>query len=124
MKKVIFALLAVAALFGFNSISAKDAGVIRGKVVKAYVQRGYGRRGVEWLFMDVKTKDKVYHVGIAPSFVIPNLPVNEGDEVEVRGFTPPYWPNDTVKAWDIYDVTQKKDYPIAGYGRGLGWRWR
>jgi len=84
--------------------------------------------------MDVETSNGVVSVGIAPTFVISNLPVREGDIVEVRGFTPPFWGSNTLRAWDIYDVTQKRDYPIAGPGiggrgcwgwhRGPWWRYR
>ncbi len=142
MKRLAIATLLAASLFGFNAISGANVNsnqtnsssyynipVVKGKVLKAYVQRGYGRRGYDWLFMDVKADNgKVYKIGIAPTFVLSNLPVKEGDIVEIRGITPPYWPQGVLKAWDINDLTQKKDYPIAGYGRGYGrgpgWKWR
>jgi hypothetical protein len=141
MKRLTVVVILAASLFGFNSVNGINTNkshnntsvyyntpVLKGKVLKAYVKQGYGPRGYDWLFMDVKTSSGIVHVGIAPVFVLSNLPVNEGDEVEIRGFTPPVWPEGSFKAWDIYDVTQKKDYPIAGYARGLGrgpgWRWR
>jgi hypothetical protein len=124
MKRAVLAGLIGVALFGFN-LSNKPQNytpdVIEGKVIKAYIQKGYGPRGFEWLFMDVKTKNGVIKVGIAPSFRISNLPVNEGDVVKVEGFTPPYWPKGVIKAWDIYDKTQHRDYPIVGRGCGV-WR--
>jgi len=61
-------------------------------------------------------------IGIAPAFRISNLPIKEGDIVKVKGITPPIWPSGSIRAWDIYDVTQKKDYPIAGWRRGYGCR--
>ena len=135
MKKTVIALIFAASLFGFNAVNGSalnktanasgfNTPVLKGKVIKAYVRPGYGPRGYDWLFMDVKTASGVVHVGIAPVFVMSNLPVNEGDEVEVSGFTPPVWAEDSFKAIDIYDLTQKKDYPVAGYGRGCGRRWR
>jgi hypothetical protein len=124
MKKVILTLISGVALFGFNlpnnNPPAYNPNIIEGKVIKAYTQTGYGPRGFEWLFMDVKTKNGVVKVGIAPTFRISNLPINEGDIVKVEGFTPPYWPRGVIKAWDIYDETQHKDYPIIA--RGPMWR--
>ena len=117
MKKIVMSVLVVMTLFGFNSIN----NAIEGKVIKAYTQKGYGRMANEWLFMDVKGKDgKIYKIAIAPTFRISNLPINEGDEVRVSGFTPPMFPADVIKATDIYDITQKRDYPISrcvSYGR-------
>ncbi|WP_457562436.1 hypothetical protein [Caminibacter pacificus] len=138
MKRLTVVVVLAASLFGFNSVSGINsdnsstsnsyyaAPLLKGKVVKAYVRSGYGPRGYDWLFMDVKTSSGILHVGIAPVFVLSNLPIKEGDEVEIRGFTPPMWPEGSFKALDIYDITQKKDYTIAGYarGRGPGWRWR
>jgi hypothetical protein len=142
MKRLAVAAMVAVSLFGFNSINNVtttnnaqtntyyyNTPVVKGKVLKAYVQPGYGVRGYDWLFMDVKADNgKIYKVGIAPTFIISNLPVKEGDEVEVRGVTPPNWPDDSIRAWDINDLTQKKDYPITGtargWGRGPGWRWR
>ena len=136
MKRLAAASILAVSLFGFNTVNGVNVNknqsntyyntpVVKGKVLKAYVQRGYGRRGYDWLFMNVKANDgKIYKIGIAPTFVLSNLPVKEGDIVEVRGITPPYWPQGVLKAWDINDLTQKKDYPITGYGRGPGWRWR
>jgi hypothetical protein len=138
MKKLLLATLIGVGLFGFNSIDGKvntkiqqvqnnsNNYILSGKVRKAYTQTGYGPRGFEWLFMDVETKNGVIKIGIAPTFRISNLPINEGDIVKIDGFTPPYWPKGVIKAWDIYDVTQKKDYPIVGFrkGYGPGWRWR
>ena len=127
MKKLTVLILFTIALFGFNSIQGNansQVGVIEGKVIKAYTDRGYGRWGNEWLFMDVKGKDgKIYKIAIAPTFRIPNLPINEGDEVRVSGFTPPIFPAGVIKATDIYDITQKRDYPIWGGIYGPGGRW-
>ena len=115
MKKIIGLVLLAISLFGFNSIANPDANAIEGKVIKAYVDRGYGRMGNDWLFMDVKTKNgNIIKVAIAPTFKISNLPINEGDEVKVYGFTPPIFPENVIKATDIYDVTQNKDYPLWG----------
>ena len=115
MKKIVLASLLSLSLFGFNSIQGNSGNVVEGKVVKAYTQTGYGRMGANWLFMDVKDKNgNIIKVAIAPTFKISNLPINEGDEVKVNGFTPPMFPNGVIKAFDIYDVTQKKDYPISG----------
>ncbi len=118
MKKLSMLILTAMALFGFNSIQNSTNSAVTGKVVKAYVDKGYGRMGNEWLFMDVKTNIGIVKVVIAPTFRISNLGIKEGDEVRVNGFTPPMFPNGVIKAFDIYDVTQKKDYPISGYGRG------
>jgi hypothetical protein len=123
MKKILVSgILAAATLFGFNlsnqPVQNSNCGfVIEGKVIKAYTQKGYGPKGFEWLFMDVKTKNKIIKVGIAPTFRISNLPVNEGDIVKIKGFTPPYWPTGVIKAWDIYDESQHRDYVISGWGR-------
>jgi len=116
MKKILVLVFVVGSLFAFNSINRVNSNVIEGKVIKAYTQTGFGRMQNEWLFMDVKSNDKIYHIAIAPTFRIPNLGINEGDIVKVNGFIPPVFPNGYVKAFDIYDVTQKKDYPISGYG--------
>ncbi len=128
MKKFTMLIITAMALFGFNSIQGNtnsQAGVIEGKVIKAYTAPGFGRMGNEWLFMDVKGKNgKIYKIAIAPTFRISNLPINEGDEVRVSGFTPPIFPVGVIKATDIYDVTQKKDYPIWGGGYGPKGRWR
>ena len=128
MKKLTAILILAISLFGFNSISNKNiqnypTPTIEGKVIKAYTDRGFGRMGYEWLFMDVQTKNGVVTVAIAPTFRIPNLPINEGDEVKVYGFTPPIFPENVIKATDIYDITQKRDYPIwgGGYGPHGGW---
>ena len=122
MKKFALSVLLAISLFGFNSIKNNQnypSPTIKGKVIKAYIQTGYGRMGNEWLFMDVKTKDGIIKIAIAPTFRIPNLPINEGDEVEVYGFNPPVFPENVIKATDIYDITQHKDYPIWG-----GWHIR
>ena len=117
MKKLTALLIMALSLFGFNSIHLQNqTPIIEGKVVKAYTDRGFGRMGNEWLFMDVKTKDGIVTVAIAPTFKIPNLPINEGDEVKVYGFTPPIFPENIIKATEIYDVTQKRDYPLWGGG--------
>jgi len=117
MKKFVLFGLVLSSLFAFRSIEGNYSNYIVGKVVKAYTQAGFGRWGREWLFMDVKSKDgKVYHIAIAPTFVISNLGINEGDEVKVAGFVPPIFPNGYIKAVNIYDVTQKRDYPITGFG--------
>jgi len=117
MKKIVMLISIISALLAFRNIENNYSNYIVGKVVKAYTQAGFGRGGREWLFMDVKSKDgKVYHIAIAPTFVISNLGINEGDEVKVAGFVPPIFPNGYIKAVNIYDVTQKRDYPIAGFG--------
>jgi hypothetical protein len=133
MKKLLVAVILGASLFGFNivygvsnntntSLNYYNTYQFQGKVVKAYTQSGFGRRGVEWLFMDVQTDKGIIKVGIAPTFVMSNLPIKEGDIVKIEGITPPIWPKGTIRALDIYDVTQKKDYLIRGFGRG--WRYR
>ena len=58
---------------------------------------------------------------IAPTFRISNLPIKEGDEVSVNGFTPLKFSNGVIKAVDIYDMTQKKDYPISRWGNCGGY---
>ena len=119
MKKFLLSGIIALSLFGFNSISNTNPNnSITGKVIKAYTARGFGRMGNDWLFMDVQTKNGTIKVAIAPTFKISNLPINEGDEVRVSGFTPLRFPNGVVKAFDIYDVTQKRDYPISGCERG------
>ena len=131
MKKMLLATLLGVNLFAFNTVNgvSNNSYQMKGKVVKAYTQSGFGRRGVEWLFMDVKTNKSIEKVGIAPTFIISNLPIKEGDIVKVNGITPPVWPSGSIRALDIYDVTQKKDYPIAGTTRGYapgcgrGWRY-
>jgi len=115
MKKLLL-LAVVSSLFAFNNIQNNTNYVLEGKVVKAYTQNGYGRMQNQWLFIDVKTKDGIRQVAIAPTFRISNLPINEGDIVKINGITPPMFPAGVIKAWDIYDVTQKKDYPISGAG--------
>ena len=119
MKKLMAVLLVAVSLFSFQSISRqKSIPMEKGIVVKAYTQRGYGRMGYEWLFMDIKTKDgRIVHVAIAPTFRIGNLPINEGDVVEVDGFTPSTFPKGVIKAVNIYDVTQKREFPISRWGR-------
>ncbi len=124
MKKLLLISGLVGSLFGFNNIvNNVNSNYIKGKVVKAYTQNGYGRRQIQWLFIDVKTKNGIKQVAIAPTFRISNLPINEGDIVKVNGITPPRFPAGVIKAWDIYDVTQKKDYPISSgnYGPRRGW---
>ena len=125
MKKLLLTLSIVGSLFAFNSISTQNTENnydVEGKVIKAYTQRGYGRMGSEWLFMDIKAKDgKIYKIAIAPTFRISNLPIKEGDIVKVDGWTPPMFEAGVLKAIDIYDETQKRDYPINdgpyyGYG--------
>ena len=134
MKRLLVATLLGASLFAFNTVNGVsnnsntsanyyNSYQIEGKVLKAYTQPGFGPRGVEWLFMDVKTDKGIVKVGIAPTFIISNLPIKEGDIVKVNGITPPIWPRGSIRAWDIYDVTQKKDYPIAGTTRGYGPGW-
>ena len=131
MKKLMLLVFLVIGLFGFNSINSDAnstypaySGSIKGVVVKAYTQPGFGRWGYEWLFMDVKGNDgKIYQIAIAPTFRIANLPIKEGDVVEVSGFTPPIFPAGVIKAVDIYDVTQKRDYPIWGGFYGPRGRW-
>ena len=121
MKKLLVFSLLTLSLFGFNSIqqTVNNPPVIQGKVIKAYTAPGYGRMESSWLFMNIKDKNgKIIKIAIAPTFRISNLPINEGDEVRVNGFTPPRFPNGVVKAFDIYDITQNKDYPISGCGRG------
>ena len=116
MKKLLLASMVVLSLFGFNSIQNNVNSNYTGKVIKAYVDKGYGRMEANWLFMDVKTKNgNIIKVAIAPTFKISNLPINEGDEVRVSGFTPYMFPNGVIKAFDIYDITQKRDYPISGH---------
>ena len=115
MKKLLASLFLVGSLFGFNNVQNNTSYVLEGQVVKAYTQNGYGRMQNQWLFMDVKTKDGIRQVAIAPTFRISNLPIKEGDVVKVNGITPPMFPAGVIKAWDIYDVTQKRDYPISGY---------
>jgi len=117
MKKFVLFILVLSSLFAFRNIEGNYSNYIIGKVIRAYTKAGFGRWGREWLFMDVKSKDnKVYHIAIAPTFVISNLGIIEGDEVKVAGFVPPIFPNGYIKAVDIYDVTQKRDYPISGFG--------
>jgi len=134
MKRLLVTALLGASLFAFNTVNGVsnnsntsanyyNSYQIEGKMLRAYTQTGFGRRGVEWLVMDVQTKNGIVTVGIAPTFVISNLPIKEGDIVKVKGITPPIWPSGTIRAWDIYDVTQKKDYPISGWGRGYGPGW-
>jgi len=123
MKKLALSALLALSLFGFDSIkNSQPVPTLKGKVVKAYTQAGSGRMGNEWLFMDVKGNDgKIYKVAIAPTFRISNLPIKEGDEVSVNGFTPLRFSNGVIKAVDIYDLTQKKDYPISGWGNCGGY---
>jgi len=123
MKKLLISTILTLSLFGFDSIkNSQPTPILKGKVIKAYTQAGYGRMGNEWLFMDVKGNDgKIYKVAIAPTFRIPNLPIKEGDEVSVNGFIPPMLSNGVIKAVDIYDITQKKDYPISGWGNCGGY---
>jgi len=117
MKKITILLVAFIILFGFNlsNQTVYTSQQLDGKVIKAYKAEGYGPRHFEWLFMDIKTNKGIVKVAIAPIFRISNLPIKEGDEVKVSGFFPPYW-SGTMKAWDIYDVSQQQDYPISGYG--------
>ena len=112
-------------MFGFSSIegastspSSTSQSYVRGKVIRAYHRPGFGRAQNKWLFMDIKTPSGIVAVGIAPVFKISNLPIKVGDVVDVRGMRPPLWSPNTFKAWDIYDVTQRRDYPIGG----RGWR--
>jgi len=123
MKKLALSTLLALSLFGFDSIkNYQPTPTLKGKVIKAYTQAGYGRHNSTWLFMDVKGNDgKIYKVAIAPTFRISNLPIKEGDEVSVNGFTPPRFSNGVIKAVDIYDITQKKDYPINGWGSCRGY---
>ena len=123
MKKLALSALLALSLFGFDPIkNSQPTPTLKGKVVKAYTQAGYGRMGNEWLFMDVKGNDgKIHKVAIAPTFRISNLPIKEGDEVAVNGFSHPRFSNGVIKAVDIYDMTQKKDYPISGWGNCGGY---
>ncbi len=117
MKKFIILIGMVVALFGFDSISNPNSGTIEGKVTKAYTQQGYGKWKKEWLFMDIVSDNgTTYKIAIAPTFRISNLPIKEGDRVKVDGFTPSMFPQGVIKAVNIYDITQQKDYPIAGWG--------
>jgi len=114
MKKVVIFIAIISSLFGFQNIQGEDASnYIVGKVVKAYTNKGLGRWGREWLFMDVKTGGKVFHVALAPTFKLPNIGINEGDEVKIKWFRPTSFPPGYVKAVEIYDITQKKSYSIA-----------
>ena len=128
MKRLLVATLLGASLFAFNTVNGVSNNSntsanyyntyqFQGKVVKAYTQPGFGPRGFEWLFMDVQTDKGIVKVGIAPTFIISNLPIKEGDIVRVNGITPPIWPSRSIRALDIYDITQQKNYPIAGGGR-------
>jgi len=122
MKKVLSGLVLVSVLFGFNNIQNSSNYDVSGKVIRAYKQAGYGRMAREWLFMDIKTKNGVRQIAIAPTFRISNLDIKEGDEVKISGFIPPMWVG-VIKACDIYDITQKRDYPICGgYNRSKGVR--
>ena len=114
IKRILLASLVVGNLFAFKSISYQNNSTIQGVVLKAYIDRGYGKWRNKWLFIDIKSNGKIYKIAIAPIFKISNLPINEGDEVKVDGFTPPVFPNGVIKAVEIYDITQKKDYPIWG----------
>jgi len=116
MNKLFISAVLAGSLFAFNNVQNNTNYVLEGKVVKAYTQNGYGRMQNQWLFMNVKTKDGIRQVAIAPTFRISNLGINEGDIIKVNGFTPPMFPAGVIKAWDIYDETQKKDYPISGNG--------
>jgi len=114
MKKLLLSLGLIGSLFAFQNIQNSTNYNIQGKVIKAYTQNGYGKMQNQWLFMDIKTKNGIRQIAIAPTFRIPNLDINEGDLVKINGFTPPMFPAGVIKAWDIYDETQKKDYPISG----------
>jgi hypothetical protein len=45
-----------------------------------------------------------------------DIGVKEGDEVSIKGYRPPMWPPMLIKAYEIYDYTQNKDYKIKGGG--------
>jgi len=114
MKKLLLTTILAGSLFAFNGIQNSASLNVEGQVIKTYKQNGYGRMKREWLFMDIKTKDGMRQVAIAPTFRISNLEIKTGDIVKVNGFTPAMFPIGVIKAWDIYDETQKKDYPISG----------
>ena len=124
MKKLALSALLALSLFGFDSIkNSQPTPTLKGKVVKAYTQTGYGRHNSNWLFMDIKGNEgKIHKVAIAPTFRISNLSIKEGDEVSVNGFTPTRFSNGVIKAVDIYDMTQKRDYRVSGYGHNRGHR--
>ena len=73
MKRLLVTALLGASLFAFNTVNGVsnnsntsanyyNSYQIEGKVLKAYTQPGFGRRGVEWLFMDVQTKNDIVTV--------------------------------------------------------------
>jgi len=114
MKKILIFIAIISSLFGFQHIEGESTSdYIVGKVVKAYIHNGFGKWGRKWLFMDVKTGGKVFHIAIAPTFQLSNIGINEGDDVKVKWFRPTSFPSGYVKAVDIYDITQKKRYSIA-----------
>ena len=124
MKKLaLIVTVGALSLFGFN-LNLNNQGVVEGRVIKGYTKAGFGKMGREWLFMDIKDKSgNIRHIAIAPTIKIPNLPIKEQDEVRVNGFTPPMFPQGVIKATDIYDVTQNRDYIVSGCKRGRGY-WR
>ena len=116
MKRFLLSVGLISSLLAFDNIQNNTSYIVEGKVIKAYTQNGYGRMQNQWLFMNIKTSNGVIRqIAIAPTFRISNLPIKEGDIVKINGFTPPMFPIGVIKAWDIYDKTQKKDYPISGY---------
>ena len=118
MKKIVLPAILAVSLFGFNTVGHHSfTSNIEGKVIKAYTQEGYGKHSNQWLFMDIKDKDgKIHQIAIAPTFKIANLNIKEGDNVKIDGFTSSMFQTRIIKAVDIYDLTQKKDYPISHNG--------
>jgi hypothetical protein len=103
MKKVFFLLLATF-LFGE---------VYTGVVTDKYIQNKFGEK---WLILNLNSQGRFVQVLVAPVSVMNKIGVKTGDKVSVEAYRPPMWPPMVVKAYDIFDNTQNKNYKIKGGG--------
>jgi hypothetical protein len=104
MKKIVF--FALLSAFAF-------ANIYSGKVMAKYTQTRFGKN---WLVLNLNKNGRFIQVMVAPTSVMSSIGVKVGDNVTIKGFTPPMWPPMLVKAYEIYDNTQNKDYKIKGGG--------
>ena len=64
---------------------------IEGKIVRLEKVAGFGRRGVKWWTIDVRTGKKTVKVWLIPVWRYPSVSLKIGDKVKVKGFVPFYW---------------------------------
>ncbi|SMP04284.1 hypothetical protein SAMN06265339_0195 [Desulfurobacterium pacificum] len=100
---------------GYSLINSAE---ISGTVVGVKQVPGYGRRGVTWWAVDVKTDKGVVEVRLAPTWFYRSLGVKEGDKVTFTGFQPPFW---IMKGLNGYMACTLKD-ENTGVSYDFSWR--